>query len=529
MASLILIQALIILISLAIYRRRTSHGKAPLPPGPPPLPIIGNLYDMPPPETAEYKHWLKHKDVYGPISSVRLFNQVIVLIHDKQAAHDICTRHSGRPASKFAFDVCGAGKWLVGQQPGETFRRYRKMISVQFGSKEAVSKFNSLQDMETKRLLVKMANEPEKVVETLYTHSSSLIFKIVYGYSIDPSKPDALVNLMHRVMARLPFMLAPLTWAVDMMPLLDHLPQGFPGASFKRLGRQYKTELYAAAQVPFDFIIDRIHDARYQNSYVSKLCQKHGFPESRAPTLEQETVKWTATSLCAGAVETISPAIKGFILAMIMFPDVQRKAHEEFDRVVGPNRLPSYEHQPHLPYIKAIVSEVLRWAPVAPIGIPHMAKEDTLYQGYLIPKGAILLPSIWWILHDPSVYQRPNAFEPERFMEPRNEPDPRSEAFGYGSRICPGRVLTEPSLFLAIARILAVFSIAKAVVNGVEIEVELELSPGSPCHPKDFAYSIRPRSESMANLVREIEQDVPWADGDSANLSREIHDILSKE
>jgi len=80
---------------------------------------------------------------------------------------------------------------------------------------------------------------------------------------------------------------------------------------------------------------------------------------------------------------------------MTLYPEVQRKAQEEIDGVVGTDRLPSFQDRQNLPYVDAIVKEVLRWHPVAPMGIPHMTTEDDVYEGYLIPKGALLLPNIW--------------------------------------------------------------------------------------------------------------------------------------
>lgn len=74
---------------------------------------------------------------------------------------------------------------------------------------------------------------------------------------------------------------------------------------------------------------------------------------------------------------------------------MQRKAQEEIDRVVGTDRLPSYDDRVNLPYVDALVKEVLRWHPIGPMGVPHRADEDDVYDGYLIPKGAILLANIW--------------------------------------------------------------------------------------------------------------------------------------
>lgn len=82
---------------------------------------------------------------------------------------------------------------------------------------------------------------------------------------------------------------------------------------------------------------------------------------------------------------------------MTLYPEVQRKAQEEIDRVLGAGRLPKMTDRANLPYIDAVVKETLRWHPVAPMGIPHMSVEDDMYEGYHIPKGSLFLPNIWYI------------------------------------------------------------------------------------------------------------------------------------
>ena len=84
-----------------------------------------------------------------------------------------------------------------------------------------------------------------------------------------------------------------------------------------------------------------------------------------------------------------------FFLAMVNHPDVQQKAWAELDAVVGPDHLPTFEDRDSLPYITAITKECLRWLTVAPFGVPHSSTEDDEYNGYLIPKGSLILPNIW--------------------------------------------------------------------------------------------------------------------------------------
>lgn len=86
-----------------------------------------------------------------------------------------------------------------------------------------------------------------------------------------------------------------------------------------------------------------------------------------------------------------------FFLAMMLYPQVQHRAREEIDRVVGDGRLPNVKDRGSLPYVEAVLKEVFRWHPIAPMGLPHEITEDDVYQGYLIPKGAIIIPNIWFV------------------------------------------------------------------------------------------------------------------------------------
>jgi Cytochrome P450. len=98
-------------------------------------------------------------------------------------------------------------------------------------------------------------------------------------------------------------------------------------------------------------------------------------------------------------------------------------------------------------------------------------------------------------------------------------PDPHTLAFGFGRRICPGRILADNSLYLSIAQSLAVFSISKAVdQTGKEIDPVVSPQPGIVCHPGPFRTTIKPRSERHEALIRSIEQIHPWKESDAKIL-----------
>jgi hypothetical protein len=197
--------------------------------------------------------------------------------------------------------------------------------------------------------------------------------------------------------------------------------------------------------------------------------------------------------------------------------------------VIGGDRLPTFADRENLPYIEAIVNEALRWHPIGSLSLPRCADEDAEYLGYRIPKGAVLLPSIAWFTHDPAVYHEPELFKPERFLAPYSEPDPRSVVFGFGRRICPGRLQADSIVFLTSVQSLAVFDIRKPVDEmGTEIEPVVETLPGVVTHPVPYLCRLVPRSEKHVELIQRVEIEHPWEEqGDSKFLDRLEHKIES--
>lgn len=327
---------------------------------------------------------------------------------------------------------------------------------------------------------------------------------MAYGYTIESQKPDVLVETIDRMMAEFSQAAVPMGWAVDIIPALQYLPDGFPGTGFKDTARKWRKSIEASAYVPYRSVQRQMAAGVHRPSYVSKLVEKLSQDGVGELSVEdEEAVIWTAASLYGAAADTTVITLAAFTLAMIKFPEVQRKAQEEIERVVGTDRLPSFQDREKLPYVNAVVKEAIRWWPISPMGFPHTATEDFEYKGYHIPKDAYLLPAVWWFLHDPSVYPEPESFDPERFLPPRNELDPGVEAFGYGRRICPGRFFADSGLYLNIVQSLAVFNISKAVdEQGREIEVDVGPKPGILTFPNEFKCRVSVRSVKHADLIR---------------------------
>jgi len=200
-----------------------------------------------------------------------------------------------------------------------------------------------------------------------------------------------------------------------------------------------------------------------------------------------------------------------FILAMLIYPNVQRKAKQELDSIIGLDRLPNFSDKPNLAYLSAIIKEVLRWNPIAPIGFPHLTTEEDIYEGYYIPKGCSVLPNIYAMLHDEKTFPNPTEFKPERFIRngviSNDVPDPESvAAFGFGRRICPGSQVALSMIYITAASILTIFDISPVLdEKGNPVEVVPEFMAASiVSEPSPFQCKITPRQgKNVESLLQE--------------------------
>jgi len=189
---------------------------------------------------------------------------------------------------------------------------------------------------------------------------------------------------------------------------------------------------------------------------------------------------------------------------MTLYPGAVKSAQEELDRVVGRDRLPDFSDKDSLPYLNALIYEVLRWRPTFPIAIPHLLRSDSddVYNGYRIPAGSMVIGNSWAILHDENVYPDPTSFKPERFLK-NGAPDPSvplpDSAWGFGRRSCAGKEFVLSFMFITIASVLASFDIdAPTDEKGRAIFPKDEFTGGIIRHAVPFECVIKPRSSHAA-------------------------------
>jgi len=498
--SLAVISIALAVLILLVYRPFSSV-KLPLPPGPTPRFWSGNVHQLP-----TIMPWLTFTEwgkTYGPIFYFRIFSNKVIVLNSGEAALDLLesrsTIYSDRPIT-----------WMLGELAGRKmsaflmpyhhprFRKYRTFLHTGLNPRAAQT-YRPIQEQETLIFLQGLAETPDSFVKHIRRNATGVILKVAYGYTVSTDN-DSFVPIMEKAFHVQALVTTPGEWLVESFPILRFVPEYFPGARFKRVAKEVARELSRIDMVPFTWAKERIEEGNYIDSFISRyLRPEHGPKPSEE---EEDIIKWCSAALYAGGADTTVSAMTSFFLLMSLYPDVQKRAQAEVDQVVGRDRLPTLDDQNALVYISALIKEVIRWGPVAPLGLRHRVTEDDVYQGYHIPKGATVIGNIWAITHDDDLYPNPSEFDPTRHLGDEPQTDPFKFVFGFGRRVCPGAHFAELSLFLNISNVLAMFNISKALdKDGQEIEPPISWFTGITAHLKPFGCRITPRSPETAAML----------------------------
>uniref|UniRef100_A0A8H8CHB6 O-methylsterigmatocystin oxidoreductase n=1 Tax=Psilocybe cubensis TaxID=181762 RepID=A0A8H8CHB6_PSICU len=467
-------------------KRKRNPKNLPPPPGPKGYPIIGNLFDVPHPADSPhivYDQWTKK---YGDMIYMEVLGQPILILGSLERANDLLDKrssnYSDRVRMPMVVELMNWGYSMAFIPYGQWWRRHRKAFNEHF-HRNMVHMYNPIQIREVRGFLRRLQQSPENFMHHVRHTFAAIIMGITYGITVEDTS-DPYISNAEEALQGLVETAIPGSYLVDLIPALLYIPSWFPGASFKRKAAYWSRLNNDVINKPFEYIENELtNDREVVPSVTTSLISR--LPEKDDPLYSEERqIAKHATSVAyiAGADTTVS-TVQTLFLAMAMYPEALKKAHAELDAVVGPYRLPDYGDCDSLPYINAIVKESMRWNQVLPLAIAHMTTHDDEYDGYFIPRGTVVMPNGWSILHDPEVFPDPMEFKPERYLKDgkldHTVRSPECAAFGFGRRICPGRHLSDNSLYLIVASTLAVYDIKPAIDEfGNPIKLEAKFTSG---------------------------------------------------
>ncbi|XP_004621915.2 cytochrome P450 2C18-like isoform X1 [Sorex araneus] len=449
---------------LLLSRRKQNASKGKLPPGPTPLPIIGNILQI---DVKNISQSLSNlSKVYGPVFTVYFGMKPAVVLYGyeavKEALVGLGEEFAGRSASPVTKKL-NKGHVGIAYSVGKTWKELRScylMTLRSFGmGKRSIE--DGIQE-EAHCLVEELRKTNASLCDPTFTlgcASFNVICSIIFQNRFDYTDQDFL-KLIEKINEFIAILSSPWIQLCNSFPiLLDYYPGNFSKLyqNFSYL-KSYFMEKVAEHQESLD--IDNPRD--FIDCFLIKMEQEK---QSQELIFTFGNLMITLTDLFIAGTQTTSATLKYALLLLLKHPDVTAKAQEEIERVIGRHRSPCMQDRSNMPYMDALVHEVQRFIDIAPNSVPHAVTRDVKFRNYFIPKGTMILTSLTSILHDDKEFPNPKVFDPGHFLD-KNGKFKKSDhfmAFSAGKRACTGESLGRMELFLFLTTILQNFTLKSEI------------------------------------------------------------------
>ncbi|KZS94052.1 cytochrome P450 [Sistotremastrum niveocremeum HHB9708] len=485
----------------------SSSQSIPYPPGPRALPLIGNAHEMP------TKHpWIKYTEwakTYGDVVGVKILGKRLVIFNSYQAAKEVLDKKSSIFSSRPRLPLVDMNSdWslsLLLLPYGSDFQTSRKFMNSAVNPNAVREAQPAIQE-QARVMLYRLWKEGPQFHQHNLLMQGSVILKLAYGHEV-LGHDDEWIQVSERGGESMEDLGTVGGHPVDLFPILGKLPLWVWGSKFPKTMQSVKDSGINMHVKTYETVKDRHAKGLAAPSMATRLIDEN--MQKDGSVANEQAIAWSAGSIYSAGSDTTTSTLDFFLIAMLLYPEAQKKAQVELDKVLQHERLPTFEEMESLPYITAIVKETLRWRPVSPAGFPHLSTQDITYNGMFIPAGTMAIWNSWYILHDPKEYSYPEQFYPEHFVVPAEKQplDPEDVIFGFGRRVCPGRHLARSSLWIAVASLLTLFDISCPLdEEGKPTKPDTDYIDGLVSHPKPCKAVFKPRSDGyLKALMQERE------------------------
>ncbi|KAK0197734.1 cytochrome P450 [Armillaria mellea] len=476
--------AALVYFTTVVSRKRS---RPPLPPGP-----EGNWdFGRSTTSFASFQELETLFQEYGPVVTLKSGSQTVVVIGRQQATIDIMEKEGAsladRPKWVAASEMVSGGMRILLLNSGKRFRKLRKALHTHLQGK-AVVDYEPLQMRYAKNVILDLVEDPDNHACHARRYAGSLILALTYGRTAPGRSDDPEIVAVARCLQRVGLAVRPGEYKVDEYPFLRYLP--FYGQEL----RKWHAEELALFRSQMDTVVNNINTVQ---PCFAKYLIEH---QAELQLKDDELVYLAGTMFGAGSATTAS-AISLVIMAAACFPGAQRVAQQQIDEIVGRDRAPNFEDCAALPRVKAFILETFRWRPVGGSGFSHRATRDVFWKNYCIPKGTVVTGNHWSICRDPALFEDPDNFNPDRWLDDlgRIKDDIPFFNFGFGRRVCPGQHVADKSMFINTALILWAFDITQMASE--PIDPNGFVNAGVSITPQPFKACFNKRVEGIDRLL----------------------------
>ncbi|XP_033014430.1 cytochrome P450 2G1-like [Lacerta agilis] len=477
------------LLLISAWKRMHKEGK--LPPGPTPLPFIGNLLQI---KTSEpFKSFLALQQKYGPVFTVYLGPRRVVVLcgHEavKEALVDQAEEFSGRgELASIDRNFNGFGVALANGERWRQLRRFSLTTLRNFGmGKRSIEERIQEEAQYLLEEFRKTKGLPFDPTFFLSRTVSNVISSVVFGSRFEYDD-KVFLSLLRMINESFIEMSTPWAQLYDMYScVMQYLP-----------GRHNR--IYYLIEELKDFIAERIKTNQatldpnnprdFIDCFLIQMEKEKGNPSSE---FNLKNLVLTTLNLFFAGTETVSSTLRYGFLFLMKHPEVEEKVHQEIDHIIGLNRIPASEDRMNMPYTDAVIHEIQRLTDIVPMGVPHTVMRDTQFRGYHLPKGTNVFPLLGSVLRDPKYFSNPQKFNPGHFLDEKGrfKKNDAFVPFSSGKRVCLGEAMARMELFLYFTTILQSFSL-KSLVPAKDIDLSPKLS-GFGNIPPTYEVCLVPR------------------------------------
>ncbi|KAJ7825252.1 cytochrome P450 [Mycena leptocephala] len=533
----IFLSCVLAVVCIVAFLRKVGVRESGLPPGPPTVPILGNAHLFPT-KSAHYKftEWARK---YGGLFSLKIGPGTVIVLTDVAAVKELMDRRSATTADRppiHVADLTTGGLHMVSARSTQTWKTLRR-TAADILTPQASAKHLPIQQAEATQLLHNVLRSPQSFYTDIQRYSISVIHSVLYGKRVPRYEAPEITGFF-KVMHAWSELLEPgATPPIDAIPFLKFIPERW--AKWKRECRRVQGLQRAFYFGLVEETKERLRGGLENGSYMEEVLARRD-----ELGMDNEMIGYFGGALLETGSDTTSSYLQSLVLAMVAYPEAQKKAQEEIDHVVGDDRMPTLDDLEQMPYMRGLILETHRFRPIAPLGIPHAALALEEYQGYVIPKGATIFVNVWGIFHDPgnsvtALYDDPENFLPERYLLTENGTKPGVDGgdlrstfpFGFGRRVCPGIHLALNSININAMNLLWAFNFRPDIdVHGNPVPVDTwAYRKGVSTGPLPFKCRITPRSAEKARIMeREILEAAATFSMFEVGLSEEDADFLAK-
>ncbi|XP_036447042.1 cytochrome P450 2B4-like [Colossoma macropomum] len=441
---LALLGGLVSLLLLEIFRLNSSRNRCP--PGPKPLPFVGNLPQL----SKDRMAFIRSLPKYGEMCSIYLGKKPTIIVNNVQVAKEAFVQNgtvfSGRPLPPLQAWI-NKGYGIILANYGHSWRQQRRFALHtlrDFGlGKKTVEERVAEEAHYLIKEMLKQEGKPFYPMHQFMNAVSNIICSIIFGdrFEYDDKRFAKLLEILNE---NVQFTGSTVAQIFNLFPIIKYFP-----------GPQQK--VWRNVQDLKKFILEIVEEHKktldpdnpqdFTDAYLTEMTKQESKEDS---TFHVENMMRSIFDLFIAGTETTATTLRWGLIYMMDHPDVQERCHEEIVQVLGFDRSPCMDDRAQLPYTCATVYEIQRYSSIVPLGVVHQTTQPAELRGYHLPKGTEITVNLMAIMTDKDHWKYPDTFNPENFLDEKGQfcKNDAFLPFSLGPRVCLGETLAKTELFI---------------------------------------------------------------------------------